>query len=83
MKSRDGEGGSERRTSANCKNNDWKTKRNERRLGGKGLSLDAFANAKSEPSGYNPSLISKIDPPTVSFQFLEEFIRSTLIHMPV
>ncbi|XP_008799296.2 thyroid transcription factor 1-associated protein 26 [Phoenix dactylifera] len=59
MKNRDGEGGSERRTSANYEKNDWKTKRNKRRLGGKGLSLDAFANAKSKPSGYNPSLIKK------------------------
>ncbi|KAG1326283.1 putative thyroid transcription factor 1-associated protein 26 [Cocos nucifera] len=59
MKSRQGEGGSERQTSASYKKNDWKAKRNERRLGGKGLSLGAFANAKSKPSGYNPSLIKK------------------------
>lgn len=35
-------------------------KRNEKRLGGRGLSLEAFANAKSGPSGYNPSIISEI-----------------------
>ncbi|XP_039135682.1 rRNA-processing protein FYV7 [Dioscorea cayenensis subsp. rotundata] len=34
-------------------------KRNEKRLGGRGLSLEAFANAKSGPSGYNPSIIKK------------------------
>ncbi|XP_020101250.1 uncharacterized protein LOC109719129 [Ananas comosus] len=45
---------------------EWKEKkkrrwRNEKRLGGKGgsLSLEAFANAKSNPSGYNPSIIKK------------------------
>ncbi|KAG6520285.1 uncharacterized protein LOC122051257 [Zingiber officinale] len=35
-------------------------KRNEQRLGGKGLSLEAFANAKSRSSSvYNPALIKK------------------------
>ncbi|CAK8544267.1 unnamed protein product [Lathyrus sativus] len=34
-------------------------KRNVSRLGGSGLSLDAFANAKSNNSQYNPSLIKK------------------------
>ncbi|XP_020597396.1 rRNA-processing protein FYV7 [Phalaenopsis equestris] len=34
-------------------------KKNERRIGGKALSLEAFANAKSMPSGYNPSFIKK------------------------
>lgn len=33
-------------------------RRNVSRLGGSGLSLNAFANAKSNNSGYNPSLIS-------------------------
>jgi len=33
-------------------------RRNVSRLGGSGLSLNAFANAKSNSSGYNPSLIS-------------------------
>jgi hypothetical protein len=38
----------------------YKAKR-QQRLGGKsgGLSLEAFAKAKSMPSGFNPSLISK------------------------
>ncbi|MCL7038703.1 hypothetical protein MKW94_005988 [Papaver nudicaule] len=31
----------------------------KKRLGGKGLSLEAFANAKSKIDGYNPSLIKK------------------------
>lgn len=37
-----------------------KAKRHQR-LGGKkgGLSLEAFAKAKSMPSGFNPSLISR------------------------
>ncbi|KAI0504016.1 hypothetical protein KFK09_014963 [Dendrobium nobile] len=34
-------------------------KKNEKRIGGKALSLAAFANAKSRPSGYNPSFIKK------------------------
>lgn len=34
-------------------------RRNVSRLGGSGLSLNAFANAKSNNSGYNPSLIKK------------------------
>ncbi|KAK8969197.1 hypothetical protein KSP40_PGU007383 [Platanthera guangdongensis] len=34
-------------------------KRNEKRIGGKALSLVAFAHAKSNPSGYNPSFIKK------------------------
>ncbi|KAJ0449876.1 hypothetical protein HanHA300_Chr15g0550251 [Helianthus annuus] len=34
-------------------------KKNRSRLGGGGLSLQAFANAKSKNDGYNPALISK------------------------
>lgn len=33
-------------------------KKNLQRLGGKGLSLEAFANAKTRSNDYNPSLIS-------------------------
>ncbi|THU62688.1 hypothetical protein C4D60_Mb01t07740 [Musa balbisiana] len=55
-----GGGGSEEGTSKEFGKNRWKRqKRNEQRLGGKGLSLEAFANAKSRPSGYNPALIKK------------------------
>ncbi|RWW46190.1 hypothetical protein BHE74_00047899 [Ensete ventricosum] len=51
-----GGGGSEEGTSKEFGKNRWKRqKRNEQRLGGKGLSLEAFANAKSRPSGYNPA----------------------------
>ena len=35
-------------------------KKNMRRLGGGGLSLEAFANAKSTTNNYNPALISII-----------------------
>lgn len=35
-----------------------KKRRNMQRLGGKGLSLQAFANAKSRTNDYNPALIS-------------------------
>ena len=35
-------------------------KKNMRRLGGGGLSLEAFANAKSMTNNYNPALISII-----------------------
>ncbi|KAI3732439.1 hypothetical protein L1987_63644 [Smallanthus sonchifolius] len=36
-----------------------KMKKNRNRLGGGGLSLQAFANAKSKNDGYNPALIKK------------------------
>ncbi|KAJ7972897.1 rRNA-processing protein like [Quillaja saponaria] len=36
-----------------------KKKKNMMRLGGGGLSLDVFANAKSKNNGYNPALIKK------------------------
>lgn len=35
-----------------------KVRKNLQRLGGRGLSLEAFANAKSRSSNYNPALIS-------------------------
>ncbi|XP_071717343.1 uncharacterized protein [Rutidosis leptorrhynchoides] len=40
-------------------NNHNKFKKNKSRLGGSGLSLQAFANAKSKNDGYNPALIKK------------------------
>ncbi|CAL9107730.1 unnamed protein product [Musa textilis] len=56
----DGGGGRDEGTSESHGKGRWRRqKRNERRLGGKGLSLEAFANAKSRPSGYNPALIKK------------------------
>ncbi|KAJ8898674.1 hypothetical protein K2173_004708 [Erythroxylum novogranatense] len=36
-----------------------KKKKNMMRLGGSGLSLEAFANAKSKNNNYNPALIKK------------------------
>ncbi|KAL3517486.1 hypothetical protein ACH5RR_020075 [Cinchona calisaya] len=36
-----------------------KKKKNMKRLGGRGLSLQAFANAKSRTNDYNPSLVKK------------------------
>ncbi|XP_062144817.1 uncharacterized protein LOC133852150 [Alnus glutinosa] len=36
-----------------------KMKKNKKRLGGRGLSLEAFANAKSKRDFYNPALIKK------------------------
>ncbi|CAL9153815.1 uncharacterized protein LOC135587168 [Musa acuminata AAA Group] len=61
MKRRDdGGGGRDEGTSESYGKGRWRRqKRNEQRLGGKGLSLEAFANAKSRPSGYNPALIKK------------------------
>ncbi|XP_072997809.1 uncharacterized protein [Typha latifolia] len=50
----DGDGGIKK-----SKWNKRNRRRNEQRLGGKGLSLESFANAKSNPSGYNPSIIKK------------------------
>lgn len=38
---------------------DMKKKKNMQRLGGGGLSLEAFANAKSTTINYNPALIKK------------------------
>ncbi|KAJ8467189.1 hypothetical protein OPV22_029741 [Ensete ventricosum] len=61
MKRRDdGGGGRDEGTSESYGKGRWRRqKRNEQRLGGKGLSLEAFANAKSRPAGYNPALIKK------------------------
>ncbi|KAK9070088.1 hypothetical protein SSX86_010487 [Deinandra increscens subsp. villosa] len=39
--------------------NNHKMKKNRNRMGGGGLSLQAFANAKSKNDGYNPALIKK------------------------
>lgn len=55
-KSRD-DGVNERGESDNKKN--WKMKKNMQRLGGAGLSLEAFANAKSRNNAYNPALLKK------------------------
>jgi hypothetical protein len=41
------------------KSAETKKRKNMRRLGGGGLSLQTFANMKSENNRYNPSLISK------------------------
>ncbi|RRT66426.1 hypothetical protein B296_00032940 [Ensete ventricosum] len=76
-----GGGGSEEGTSKEFGKNRWKRqKRNEQRLGGKGLSLEAFANAKSRPSGYNPTLISKSPSSPLRHYFLR-FCRA-YDHMP-
>lgn len=40
------------------KKNRMMKKRNISRLGGSGLSLDVFANAKSKNNHYNPAIIS-------------------------
>ncbi|XP_021867087.1 uncharacterized protein [Spinacia oleracea] len=40
-------------------NNKNKMKKNMQRLGGTGLSLEAFANAKSRQNSYNPALLKK------------------------
>lgn len=37
----------------------WQVKKNIKRLGGGGLSLEAFANAKSKNNAYNPALLKK------------------------
>ena len=66
-----GGGGSEEGTSKEFGKNRWKQqKRNEQRLGGKGLSLEAFANAKSRSSGYNPALISTSPSSPLGHSFL-------------
>lgn len=47
-----------------------KKKKNMRRMGGQGLSLEAFANAKSNSSSYfNPALISIKPSPLIAFSF--------------
>lgn len=53
MKNREKINGSESNKMANKKK-----KKNMKRLGGGGLSLEAFANAKSRTNFYNPALIS-------------------------
>lgn len=52
-------------------------KRNISRLGGSGLSLEAFANAKSKSKQYNPALISKLLSRFYSLNFF--LILSTLV----
>lgn len=56
-KSRD-DGVNERGESDNKKNG--RMKKNMQRLGGAGLSLEAFANAKSRNNAYNPALLSML-----------------------
>ncbi|XP_021730924.1 nucleolar protein 58-like [Chenopodium quinoa] len=43
----------------NNNNSKIKMKKNMQRLGGTGLSLEAFANAKSRQNSYNPALLKK------------------------
>lgn len=46
-------------TTNSSKSTETKRRKNMKRLGGGGLSLQTFANLKSENSRYNPALISK------------------------
>uniref|UniRef100_A0A7N0ZT19 rRNA-processing protein FYV7 n=1 Tax=Kalanchoe fedtschenkoi TaxID=63787 RepID=A0A7N0ZT19_KALFE len=55
----DSGGNAGRSSSAEGKNASKNLKRNKRRLGGGGLSLEAFANLKSKSNGYNPAIIKK------------------------
>ncbi|KAK1437251.1 hypothetical protein QVD17_03040 [Tagetes erecta] len=52
-------GGNNKKSSGLAPVNHSKMKKNRSRLGGGGLSLQAFANAKSRNDGYNPALIKK------------------------
>ncbi|KAI3819279.1 hypothetical protein L1987_13105 [Smallanthus sonchifolius] len=52
-------GGNNQKSTGLAPVNNSKMKKNRTRLGGGGLSLQAFANAKSKNDGYNPSLIKK------------------------
>ncbi|XP_074557876.1 uncharacterized protein LOC141813793 [Curcuma longa] len=56
---RDGGYGWRQKAASVAHGKDRLRKSNEQRLGGKGLSLEAFGNAKSRSSGYNPGLIKK------------------------
>ncbi|KAJ6817444.1 rRNA-processing protein FYV7 [Iris pallida] len=62
-------------SSRNHKN---KKSKNERRLGGRALSLHAFANAKSAPSSsaYNPSIIKKQREFYKNAKFVSKFKKS-------
>ncbi|PKA51219.1 hypothetical protein AXF42_Ash010659 [Apostasia shenzhenica] len=51
-------------------------KKNEKRIGGKGLSLEAFTNAKSGSSGYNPSFIKKHREFYKNAKYVKKFKRS-------
>ncbi|XXG80697.1 hypothetical protein AAC387_Pa09g1504 [Persea americana] len=51
-------GRSEGESTVNTYNID-RRKRNRQRLGGKGLSLEAFTNAKTKRTDYNPAIIKK------------------------
>ncbi|MFS8014414.1 hypothetical protein Hanom_Chr15g01344211 [Helianthus anomalus] len=52
-------GGNNQKSSFLAPVNNKMMKKNRSRLGGGGLSLQAFANAKSKNDGYNPALIKK------------------------
>ncbi|KAL8232825.1 hypothetical protein R6Q57_002603 [Mikania cordata] len=52
-------GGNTKKSTGLAPVNTGKMKKNRTRMGGGGLSLQAFANAKSKNDGYNPALIKK------------------------
>ncbi|KAI7740836.1 hypothetical protein M8C21_020156 [Ambrosia artemisiifolia] len=60
MKDRNNGGNNQKNNGLSANNNsNIINKKNRARLGGGGLSLQAFANAKSKNDGYNPALIKK------------------------
>jgi len=60
MKSRKSKDGGVKERVENDNKKNWKMKKNMQRLGGAGLSLEAFANAKSRNNAYNPALLSML-----------------------
>ncbi|KAD4584506.1 hypothetical protein E3N88_22107 [Mikania micrantha] len=59
MKGNPNNGGNNKKSTGLAPVNTGKMKKNRTRMGGGGLSLQAFANAKSKNDGYNPALIKK------------------------
>lgn len=47
------------RVSQDVRDEKTKNYNKKKRLGGRGLSLEAFANAKTKNNNYNPAIISK------------------------
>ncbi|GAV67284.1 rRNA_processing domain-containing protein [Cephalotus follicularis] len=82
MKNRSSNGGNKSEKidgpkSVNMKNKYEKKKKNLQRLGGGGLSLEVFANAKSTNSHYNPSSIKKHREFYRNAKYVSKFKRST------
>ncbi|RAL45091.1 unnamed protein product [Cuscuta campestris] len=75
-----GDGSTEKRIDCSHSMKNKKMKKNLRRLGGKGLSLEAFVNAKTKSGNYNPSLIKKQKEFYKNAKFVKKYKRLVKAH---